>query len=99
MKLASYADVLRTRDKPKNVCVAGYYEIRCNKKFNRGQITEEEKNLTHNRSDDLYYEKILIFILTIINWKGKQSKVMVSGEVKEEEVPIFLMMQKKCYKS
>ena len=33
-----------------------------------------------------------------INHNLKVSKVLVFGEVREEEVPIFLMMLKKCCK-
>ena len=43
-----------------------------------------------------------MIILNVINSKVNQSKVMVLKEVKEdkeEEEPIFLMMQKKCCKS
>ena len=56
------------------------------KKFNKGQITAEERNSAHNL---IIYEKRLMIILKIINSKVKQSKVMVAGETKEEEEPIF----------
>ena len=51
-------------------------------KFNKGQITEEQRNLAHEKSDELRKE---------INDYIKHYKFKSKS--------IFLMMQKKCYKS
>ena len=65
------------------------------KKFKAGKITGGERDLAPNSSDLLQKE--------IKNYKKHyQSKIKTSkvqDENREEEEPIFLMMQKKCYKS
>ena len=65
------------------------------KRFNKGQITQDEKSLIHNRSNLLQVE--IKDYMKHYQKKLEQSKVQ--DENKEEEEPIFLMMQKKCCKS
>ena len=70
--------VMKDADRRRRQVIA--FKSDATKKFNKGQITAEQRKLAHEKSDELRKE-----ILTIINSKVKQSKVMVSGEVKEED--------------
>ena len=65
--------------------------------YKAGKITAEQRDLIHKNVGKL--EKEIRDYKNTINQNSKVSKDLVFGEDKEDEEPIFLMMQKKCCKS
>ena len=62
------------------------------KKFNKGQITAEQRNLAHEKSDGL--RKEINAYINHYKFKSKTIKGYGLRRGQEEEAPIFLMMQK-----
>ena len=85
-------NVIKNADTTRRQAVA--MKSNATKAFKAGKITGEERDLAHNRSN-LLQKEIKDYMK---HYQSKLKSTKGSGENKEEEEPIFLMMQKECCK-
>ena len=85
--------VIKNADTTRRQAVA--MKSNATKRFKAGKITGEERDLAHNRSN-LLQKEIKDYMK---HYQSKLKSIKVQDQNKEEEEPIFLMMQKECCKS